>query len=201
MSQKRDWNKVMKWVTPIMAALGLTFGTVAYIVADYHATEWAVEKLEDDKSRIYLAVKDIVTSGTDSVSGEIIDGLLSSAAKYNKIYNSLSGFKGLNDDALTEYLKETFNFADSIKKMIPELMENHEWVSQQRDGHTASEYITCGIVLAKDGVPTYFKDCDGTKRVIKHGRPSGINLNSGKKVYYYRDKHDKAILISYLSNY
>lgn len=191
----------MKWVTPIMAALGLTFGTLAYIVVGHYATLWAVDKLEDPKSRIYLAVQDIVNAGTESISVEIIDELMTSAAKYNKIYNSLSGFKGLNDDALTEYLKETFTWSDSIKKIFPELMENHEWVSKQRDGHTASGYVTCGTVLAKNGVPEYFEDCDGIKRVIKLGRPPGMHLNSGKEVYYYRNKNDKPILISYLSNY
>ena len=199
-------NKLKKTPVATLVTMFLSVSTLG--LGGYFGTIWydsvddAVSKLlKDQDSKTYIRTTEIADSSSNGVSESVVDELLLSSAKYNKIYNSLSGHNGLNDEALTKYVKGMFSFADSIKVMMPTIIENHEWVSHQRDGTSASEYVRCGIILAKEGKPKYFLDCDGTKRKVSYGRPSGVNINAGKKVYYYRNDDDKPILLSYLSNY
>ncbi len=198
---KYNWDKIWKIVTAVMAFCGLTLGTVAYVVADHYATVYLVDKIEDDRDKFHLAIQDMIDSSVKEVASQVSTDMIDQLSSMAGIYGSMKGFQGMTDKKMVQYVKDKFHFADTIQEMMPTIMENHEWVSQQRGGHTASEYITCGTVLAKDGEPKYFLDCDGHKRKISYGRPSGVNLNSGKKVYYYRNEDDKPVLLSYLSNY
>jgi len=198
---KYNWDKIWKIVTAVMAFCGLTLGTVAYVVADHYATTYLVKKIEDDRDKFHLAIQDMIDNSVKGVATQVSSDMLNQMSSMAGIYTSMKGFKGMTDKKMVSYVQDKFHFADTIQTMMPIIMENHEWVSQQRDGHTASEYITCGTILAKDGEPKYFKDCDGTKRKIYYGRPSGVNINSGKKVYYYRNDNDKHIILSSISNY
>jgi len=208
------WKRLKKTPKATIIAYLITFLTAGG--GGYMAAFWqdsvssaAVEELKDPDSNLSRAIStrvessmlEALTEVKEDIKEEMLMDVMENMTTYSNIYNALSGFQGMTDERMIEYVKEKFMFADSIERLMPELVDNHEWVKQQRNGAGGSEYVICGTVEAKDGKPKYFVDCDGTRRKVYYGRPSGMNLNSGNRVFYYRNEDDNPILISYLSNY
>jgi hypothetical protein len=125
---------------------------------------------------------------------------------YGKLATAFAGWGGMTDEESADYVKETFIWADSIKARSTTIAAIHEWVEQQMDEIGGEQrYVMCGYVLydTQTEKPKYFVECNDelSRRKIYYGRPSGVNLNSGKKVYYYKNEDDKNIILSMLSNY
>jgi len=70
---------------------------------------------------------------------------------------------------------------------------------------TDSRYVKCGYILydKQTEKPKYFVDCDDeqTWRKIRYGRPSDVNVNSGKKIFYYKNEDGQSIILKMLSNH
>ncbi len=205
MSKDRDWNKVMRWVTPIMAGLGLTFGTVAFILVDYHLTEWNVTHLEDEKSPIYLAVKDISDASAKASEIKLTGKMIQGIKAMSVMYTAMKGFDGMTDLALIDHFKEKIRLADTLEEMLPSLIKAVEYVDEVTV-EADEKYVEAGRIFydAKTSEPAYYLDYYKrrfVKREIKYGRPSGLGLNGSTKRFYYRNRNDKPVLLTELSNY
>lgn len=167
--------------------------------------------IEDPNTKSYKAFVHITDSVARVVAAEEtqklkMDDIFKNMDTYGKLAIAFTGWHGMTDEESAEYVKEKFLWSDSIQKRSPQIQAIHEWVEMKmgEDGNIEKKYVDCGYVkynLRTDKL--YFVDCDDeqTLRRIRYGRPSGVNLNSNRNVFYYRNIDDKVIIISSLSNY
>ena len=129
---------------------------------------------------------------------EFSDNFYKSEVSQVEIARSLEGYNGFTDEELIGYIKGQFNFADSIKEELPLIRSNHEWVAKKRvEEQIYPNLIEGGTVLfTLTGVPKLFKDGINFREIYK-GKP---RANLIVDVYYYRDKNDQPIILSYLKN-
>ena len=204
-TSKTDWNKITRIAGVIFGALGVTFGAVALIVMDHYATEWEVGHLENPKSPIYMAVKDIADDSANEKITKAESKMMDAVEAMSSMYMSMKGFGGMTDLAMVEHFKEKLHLADTLGIMLPNIVKAVAYVDEVTV-EIDEKYIVAAQIMydAKTSEPAYFIDyCNKKliKREILFGRPSGMNLNGNAKRYYYRDRNDKAVLLTLLSNY
>jgi len=199
-----------KPITAIIAIL-MSMGTLGVgaklaSIADPYINDAVIVQVETTNSDMQDALvifwdslyNERSSSNNDAIIDELTDKML--------MFTAMTGKKGLSDEGLMEEIEENFDLADSLKVMMPALKETTAWVEVKKNEDVEdTRYVKCGYVLydTKTKKPRFFVDCDkhATLREIKHGRPSGVNLNSRREVFYYRNSDDKPIILSYLSNY
>lgn len=186
-----NWDRIVAIVGLLLTvgAGGIVKATFTSIVDS--AVNHALADPESDSYKTLIREADSVAARQTKI---MMKDVFEDKATISVLANSLDGFRGMEDEELVEYINDKFDFADSIQAMMPEIRKNHAWVQEQMT--EKPDLVPCGTILAKEGTPLYFKDCDGELRQISFGKPKD-RLN--RDVYYYRDKHDHPVILSTIS--
>lgn len=133
------------------------------------------------------------------------DDLFKNMAVISKISDAFVGYGGMTDDETVEFIADKFEFAEKYQAKDSLMDAVFDFVEDLMLGETESRYVDCGYIKydTQTEKPKYFVACDDeqTWRKIRYGRPDDVNINSGKKVYYYKNEDGKSIVIPSLSNY
>lgn len=188
---KINWDRVVAIV-----GLLITIGAGTIIKSTFNsmvdtAVNSALSNPESDSYRTLVREADSVAAKKTRI---LMKDVFEDEATKTAIVEAFDGFRGMEHNELVDYLNEKFDFADSVQKMLPQIKANHAWVEKQMT--SKPDLIPCGSILAKEGEPKWFKDCDGELRQISYGKP---RQNLTRDVYYYRNKHDHPVILSTIS--
>jgi hypothetical protein len=136
--------------------------------------------------------------------------VLNSEASLLAVTNIFDGFKRMPPKELKDYLEETMDFSDEMKEALGDidsegLVETLEWIEEQRDlvniapeGATVEKHKTCGNIIMKNGVPSFFVTEDNDLVEIKYGKPlytrNAVDLCYRYKVYYIETDRGPRVL-------
>ena len=201
-----NWDRVSTILGIVISLGGLTF--LASTIDD-RIEDAVITKLKQEDSRLNYHV--------NLRAGEIVKitakETLNSEASLTAITSIFDDFKHKDQEELEEYLEETMEFADEMKDALgtanaEEMVENLEWITEQRErvenaqeGNTGRVLPkTCGDIIMKGGIPTFFVDENQDLIDIKYGRPDYMrhttDLCYKYKVYYIETDRGPRVLQS-----
>lgn len=214
---KRAQSKFKK--APIMTIFMMLFsggslGLSGYVYSIYQKAieDSMVVAFENPDSEPYKLMVYEIDSIAKVVSKEEAeslkaDDLFKNLSVVSKLSNAFAEHKGMEDEEAVEYIANKFEFAEKYQakdSLMDAVLNFVEILMEEGDGGS-SRYVDCGFVKydTQTEKPKFFVDCDDeqTWRKIRYGRPDDVNLNSGRKIYYYKNEDGKSVIISSISNY
>jgi hypothetical protein len=201
-----NWDRVSVILGIVISLGGLTYlgNSIENMVEDA-----VISKLNQPDSKLNYHVN----AKAQGIVSKSAKEALNSEASLAAVAAVFKNFRRMDQDELEEYLEETMDFADEMKDALgsadaEEMIENIEWITEQRDrvenleGTNTGGRLpkTCGDIIVKGGVPALFIGCDGERYDIEYGRPDymrhATDLCYKYKVYYIETDKGPRVLPS-----
>ena len=167
-----------------------------------------ISKLSQPDSKLNYHFK---IKGKEIVSATAKD-ILNSEASLSAITSIFNKFEGMNPAELKNYIEETMDFSHEMKSVLGDLdaeglRETLEWIEEQRElvniapeGATIEKHKTCGNIIMKNGIPSFFVTEHLDLVEIKYGRPeytiNELDVCYRYNVYYIETNRGPRVLYS-----